>query len=146
MVARQAAHHYFSTTTPQQQAGMHAIDNQVVSNLPHPNWCSDNFPWCLDHFSTSTATTQLSKLVELYWHVRSFVAQGMAQNIAHQHKQQPTLTTIWTQLQQLSAQLDDLHNTVGVWRLQQLSAQRATREIQHDIWGILRYYGLSLER
>ena len=37
------------------------------------------FPWKLEDFSKSTIPTQLCKLVEFYWLVHSFVAQGIQQ-------------------------------------------------------------------
>lgn len=75
-LARKAALHYIQTTTSPQ----HTLAQRIEENICLPpllDWYSADFPWKLEHFSTYTAATKYTQMVELYWHVKSFIAQGM---------------------------------------------------------------------
>lgn len=87
-MARQAALHYLQTTTPLQQELVQAIESKIRT-APLSYWSSKNFPWEPEHFSTYTAATKYAQMVELYWHVRSFMVQGVEQspNLHHQQTQ-----------------------------------------------------------
>lgn len=80
LATRHVAHHFFTSMPLQQQEVLLTLDQKVKAHPPSSmNLWEESFPWKLEEFSRTTIATQFYKLVELYWTLRSFMAQGMKQ-------------------------------------------------------------------
>lgn len=78
--AEVATHHLFASTTLQQREALLALDHEAkVIQLAPMDLREEVFPWKPEEFLGTTILTQFYKLVEFYWTIRLFIAQGMAQ-------------------------------------------------------------------
>ena len=76
-----------------------------------------------------TATTKYAQMVELYWHVQSFVVDCIAQSLDYHQlqncqQQQPTSNDIWTQIQLLTNHLSNLQRKIHIWHRHNLGLQQ----------------------
>ena len=125
-LAKQAALHYFQTTTPPQHTMAQGIEENIYL-LTLLDWSSTNFPWKPEHFSPYTTATKYTQMVELYWHMKSFIVQGI-EHVLNLHQQQSGQHTTSPNVVKahdyttrcMEENLYDLHTKIRLWDRQHL--------------------------